>query len=347
MEDSGRGVYMFPAQIPRTGSDELKGGRDSNQSMLEERGGSKEDIRADTALSHEVERALWNDDVVRAIEYDQIDVHVKNGVIHLTGHIVNTSSQNRIMNAIRSIPGILIIDNKLVVDEKLTLEVANALATLEHMHDCKFFTGASHGVLSINGVVSNEEVKMLAEKCAASNPNVRGVVNYVRVSGSERELQDQPFLQPAVGKTIYFLDGIPGVVKQVIINPNNRRVIAMTVQGNFNGLHPLTNETAKPSGQLIVIPMNAVRYLTKASGFLHIKSNERNQYEDFDPASFFMPDLGWKPPYPYCPDDVLFPVEYQAEDMQIEYGPLQFSFKEILEGVSFKEQFFANDSLGG
>jgi osmotically-inducible protein OsmY len=305
--------------------------------------------KTDTAAKNSIYHTLWKDDVLRAIEYDQIDVHVKNGTIHLTGHIVNTSSQARIMNAIRTVAGTLVIHNNLVLDEKLILEAATSLGTLERTYDCKFFTGASHGILSLNGVVSNEEIKMLAEKCAASNPNVRGVINNVLVSGSQLVPQDQPFLQPVIGETIYFLDGVSGVVKQVIINPNNRRVTAMIIQGGFKELQPLTNGTARPYDQRIAISMDKVRYLTKASGFLYIRSNERNQYEDFDPASFNKPNLDWVPPYPYCPDDVLFPVDYQTDDVQIEYGPRQFPSLEILEveGASFKEQFLANDRLGG
>jgi hypothetical protein len=125
----------------------------------------------------------------------------------------------------------------------------------------------------------------------------------------------------------------------------------MTIQDTFNEqrneLHSLVDKKSKSSEQFIVVPMKAVRYLTKVSGFLYVNSTERDKYRDFDPASFYTPDWNWVPPYPYCSDDVLFPVEYQTEDIQIEYGPRQFPFQEMLEGASFKEQFFANDSLGG
>ena len=342
---------MFPSQIAQTDPDKDIRCKDSYLPMSEEMGGNKEDTKVDAALSQEVDGALWKDDVLRAIERDQIGVHVKNGAVHLTGHIVNTSSQIRIMNAIRTVPGLLVINNNLILDEKLTLEVATSLGILEHTHDCKFFTGTSHGVVSLNGVVSNEEVKLLAEKCAAGNQNVRGVINNVHVSGSEPVTQNQPFLQPAIGESIYFLDGISGVVKQVIINPNNRLVTAMTIQGNFNEqrneLHSPANGTAKLSEQLIVVPMKTIRYLTEVSGFLYINSTERNLYQDFDPASYYVPNRDWTPPYPYCPDDVLFPVEYRTEDIQIAYGSRQPPFEEIPDGKSFKEQVLANDSLGG
>ncbi|MGZ9226101.1 MAG: hypothetical protein ACXW4M_11160, partial [Anaerolineales bacterium] len=112
----------------------------------------------------------------------------------------------------------------------------------------------------MNGIVGDENVKMLAEKCAASHPSVRAVLNNVRVSGTESELHDQPFLQPTIGEIIYFLDGISGVVKQVIINPNNRRVVAMTLWGQFadrrQDLKSSNNGQAWSQESLVVLPMD-------------------------------------------------------------------------------------------
>lgn len=276
--------------------------------------------RTDISIKGSVERAIWNDDVLRAIEYNQIDVHVKDGIVHLNGHVANASSWKRIEKAVRAVPAIRGIRNHLVLDEKLTLEVAGSLGILEHTYDCKFFTGASYGVVSLNGVVRNENVKSLAEKCASKNPNVRAVINHVRVSGDELDVTELPFLQPVSGETIYFLDGVSGVVKQVIVNPDNRRVIAMTVRVWFanqqQDLRSLNHRESGSPEQLVVISMDAVRYLTRASGFLNIKSNERERYMDFDPSSFVTPSAQWTPPYPYCSTDVLFPVEYQAVDVQ-------------------------------
>jgi osmotically-inducible protein OsmY len=307
--------------------------------------------RTDTAVKDSVYHALWNDEVLRAIEYDQIDVHVRNGTVHLTGHIVNTSSQIRIMNAIQTVLGILAINNNLVLDDKLTLEVATSLGELEHIYNCKFFTGASHGVISLNGNVSDKIVKSLAEKRAASNPKVRAVINNVRVSGAELELENQPFLQPTIGEIIYFLDGISGVVKHVIINPNNRRAMAMIVQGKFIDqryeLNSLTDDKAGLPEQIIVVPMNVVRYMTKVSGFLRINSNERSQYLDFAPAAFSSPGWDWVPPYPYCPDNVLFPAEQQDMENQIVQQFPQFPFTVVSKEQLLWEQLLANDSLGG
>jgi hypothetical protein len=302
-------------------------------------------------MEESIYRALWKDVVLRAIEYEEFDVHVKNGAVYLNGHVVSTTSQNRIRNVLRAIPGILGIQDNLVPDDKLTLEIASSLGILEHTYGCKFSTGVSHGVVSLNGTVSDEEVRLLAETCAAGNPNVRGVINHVRLSAIGPELEDQRFLQPAIGENIYFLNGVSGVVKQVIINPNNRRVIAMTLQGQFT---PPRHETSSLSGgtarlpqQLVTVPMTAVRYLTRVSGFLYMSSSERNRYADFDSSSITAPDPDWTPPYPYCPGDVLLPIEYQNPGVDLVYGPLQFPVAAVPEEASLSEQLLANDALGG
>jgi hypothetical protein len=197
--------------------------------------------------------------------------------------------------------------------------------------------------------VLDENVKLLAEQCAASHPNVRGVINLVRVQGDDSDLQNQPLLQSVIGEEILFLDGVAGVVKQVIINPNNRRVLAMTLWGRFTDqrqeLKSMNNYEVRPPERLIVLSMDLVRYLTKFSGFLTISSNEIDRDADFDPALYSAPTLGWVPPYPYCPDEVLFPADYQLEYREVLPSGVSSTLK--IEAQVLNKQLLANDSLGG
>lgn len=341
---------MFPLQLPVMKTEEFSRCDEPTQPNDSGKYPSPAE-RSDGSLQASVERALWEDEVLRAIEYYEVDVHAKDGIVHLSGHIANRASQKRIENSIRSVPGILGVRSHLVLDDKLTVEVAGALGPLEHTHDCKFFTGSSHGVISITGTVSNEKVKSLAEMCAAENPNVRAIINHVRVSGMNGpDLQDLPFLQPIIGEIIYFLDGFSGIVKQVVINPHNRRVIAMGLLVNFSDpqipFNPQADGKTGLPARLVHVPMDAVRYLTKISGFLLINSTERSRYQHLDPASFFAPNVDWTPPYPYCPQDVLFPVEYQQAKAPVANAMQQFPVEELLQGASLKEQFFATDDMG-
>jgi hypothetical protein len=158
-------------------------------------------------------------------------------------------------------------------------------------------------------------------------------------------------LQPSIGETIYFLDGISGVVKQVIMNPNNRRVVAMTILGQFADQRPdlksFKKSEARSPERLVVLSMDVVRYLTKVSGFLYISSNEQARYMDFDPTRFSTPKIGWKAPFPYCPDDVLFPIEQRKVEYQILEQLPRSPFVVMWEEQSLREELLANDSLGG
>jgi hypothetical protein len=271
-----------------------------------------------------------------------MDVHVKNAVVYLSGHIVGTSSQSRVNFAIQAIPGILGIKNNLVLDDKLTYEVAASLGELEHTYDCKFFTGVSHGVVLLNGQVANKDVHTMAEQYAASHPKVRGVINNIDVPRFDLGLQDHRFLQPTIGKKIYFSDGIFGFVRKVVINPDNRRVVAMIIQGNFDEsrryLNLSNNNGGRSVEQQLHIPMSVIRHLTKSSGFLNIHSTDFTKYQAFDVSRFILPNNDWTPPYPYCPDDVLFPIAYlknKASSM----------FK--VQEMKLIDELLYNDSLGG
>ncbi|MGC1378053.1 MAG: hypothetical protein WA821_17615, partial [Anaerolineales bacterium] len=104
-----------------------------------------------------------------------------------------------------------------------------------------------------------------------------------------------------------------GAIKQVVINPNNRRVVQVILQGQFSdqeqGLRTLTDNQTEILKKPAVIPMNLIGYLTRRSGFLTIKSTQTRQYADFDAAHFTAPKTGWAPPYPYRPEDVLFATD--------------------------------------
>jgi|RhiMetdeSRZDD1v2_1073273.scaffolds.fasta_scaffold00808_8 osmotically-inducible protein OsmY len=341
---------MLATEIPRTTPDTFS--RCEERGHLIDHGKSlSPGQKTDAAMKASIDRALGSDDLLRAIESYGIVVHVRNGVVYLSGHIVNVASQSRIQNAMGAISGILAVQNNLVLDDRLTLEVAGSLGELEHTYNCKFFTGASHGVVSLNGIVSDENVKSLAEKRVARNPNVRGVINNIHVSGSELEAPEQPFLQPTIGANIYFLDGISGVVNQVIINPNNRRVVAMIVRAQFANqrqkLNSLNNGKAHSPERLVVLPMDVVRYMTNISGFLHINSGESNRYMDFDSAHFSAPKNGWKAPYPYCPDDVLFPMEKLKLEYQVLEQLPRVPFVVRWEEQPLDAELLDNDSLGG
>jgi osmotically-inducible protein OsmY len=274
--------------------------------------------RADEYIVEKVNHALVNRGALRSTDYGEIDVNVKDGIVYLSGYVINATNQQQAEAAARTVPGVRGVKNQLLADDKILLEVAGALGKIEHVHGVKFFTGLQNGVVGLHGEVGSANVRSLAEKCAADIPGVRGVINYLRSPGLDLDSEDQHFLQPVIGKQIYFRNGESGTVRRVVINPNNRRVIAMVIQGRYPDSQQDPGSFVYGGDQLperlIAIPMSAMRYLTKNSGFLTIDSAEAARYNDFDFSGFVAPGVDWTPPYPYCPEDVLFPVK-SVEDM--------------------------------
>jgi hypothetical protein len=153
------------------------------------------------------------------------------------------------------------------------------------------------------------------------------------------DAQDHRFLQPSIGSEISFRDGPIGIVQQVVINPDNRLVIALTVKGNKDSSYQLP-------GEQLVIPISAVDHLTNNSGFLSIRSTDDTKYQKFEAANYITPGDDWVPPYPYCPNDVLFPVEFeQSASMKGKPHPAPAERKTGEDAL--KEEIHANDSLGG
>jgi osmotically-inducible protein OsmY len=341
---------MYQEQVAHTNLDEISRCEERRQMPDPEKSLSPIQ-KTDAVIKESINNALWKDDVLRALEYNEIDVHVKNGVVYLNGHIVGSSSQNRIRNAVQGIPGILDIKNNLVLDDRLTLEVAESLGKLEHTFNCKFFTGVSHGAVVLHGEVSSMDVRLSAEKCAASHPQVRGVINAIRVPGVDLDIQDYRLVQPLIGEKMYFLDGISGIVRQVVINPDNRRVAAITIQGYFDeSRRNLTYSNVsggQSAEQLLVVPVRVMGHVTKSSGFLTIQSTDSTNYQEFDASLFSVPNQDWVPPYPYCPNEVLFPVGYQRLDKKLENISNRASSTIKTEMQEMSEELLYNDSLGG
>jgi len=274
---------------------------------------------ADNSIAEKVDHALWKDSVLRSTDYGEIDVDVVDRTVYLSGYVNSRSNQRRAITAAQMIPGVLEVKSYLYSDDNLIRAVAGVLGKIEHSYGVKFFTGAQNGVVGLNGEVDSETVRNLAEKYATSVPGVRGVINSVRAAGVDVKAEDQRFLQPVIGEKIYFRDGLISIVQKVIINPSNRLVLAMIVQEQGSSFIEYGKDQSPL--RLMVIPMSNIRYLTKSAGFLHIDSKEAAMIEDFEISNFITPEEDWTPPYPYCPDEVLFPIETD-EIMDDEHGLL-------------------------
>ena len=312
---------MIDAHKTVTNHEQLTGRQDQPGLSVEKQKQTSLKTQSDLSIAEAVGCAIWKDDVLRATDYPEIDIQVKNGVVALTGHVTGAMNLWRVQQALSNVPGILGVSMFLVADDQLMREVAASLGWIEQRYGEKLFTGVQNGVVALSGSVSSVQVRDLAERMVASNPKVRGIINRVHAPGIDLGLEDTRFLQPEIGEQIIFSDGPSGQVAQVVIDPRTRRVVAMILRGRFPSRSGEDSDAQPPIRQ-VVIPVKAIRYLTNSSGFLSISSTETTQIEVFDPARYFVPKRGWVPPFPYHAKEVLLTTAYREEMSHPETGPV-------------------------
>lgn len=150
---------------------------------------------------------------------------------------------------------------------------------------------------------------MEAEAWAGDVPQIRGVINSIRVPDAGIEFPEPRAIQPRIGAGVYAKDMALGTVERVIVNPVNRLVVAILVDGwfpdpNKNGARWFPGDEAMVRRK-VVIPVPTIRHLTNTAVFLKINSTEASRLEDFDPTDFALPEVSWRTPYPYHREDVL------------------------------------------
>jgi osmotically-inducible protein OsmY/uncharacterized protein YrrD len=266
--------------------------------------------RPDHAIAEDVERALWSDEVLRAIDYEAIDIDVHDGLVTLLGYASTSTNKKRAERAARTVLGVLEVENQIVTDEEVTIAVSQTLSRDERTHDLRILVSARHGVVTLNGELDSVEERSAAEEVAASVPQVRGVVNYIRAPGVIVEVDEQRVLQPRVGQDVYAEDMFLGHVERVILSPQNRLVTAIVMRGEIPDL-----ERAKP-GMLpyevpreerqVLLPIESVRFVTISGVLLALEAMDAARYPDFEPGNFLAPAPDWQPPYPYEHSDILF-----------------------------------------
>ena len=285
----------------------------------------KEDLKAlpeerpDPILVIEVERALREQAIVRGAEIKGIHVTAGRGFINLNGYVPDSAQKARAENAARRIQGVLDVENWLVVDEDLKIAATRALAQIPDSSGQGISVNAQNGFITLSGNVSSVESRMAAEERAGSVPQIRGVLNTLRVSDLAVEFPEPRALQPSIGARVSATDLVLGHVEQVIVNRTNRLVTAILVDGMFteprgNRMHWFLDDVIVQ--RKVVIPVHAIEQMTDTAVFLDVAAS---QFEDFDQASFALPETDWCPPYPYRRTQVLLlnPVESEQGNPEI------------------------------
>lgn len=271
--------------------------------------------RPDPVLVIEVQRALREEAIIRGAEIKGIHVSAHDGFINLMGYAPDSDQKARAENTARQISGVLEVANFLVVDEDLKRAVASAVAQIPGSSLDGISVSAQNGFITLSGNASSVESRMAVEEQAGNVPQIRGVINTLRVPGLEVEFPEPHALQPPIGGRVHATDLVLGHVEQVIVNGVNRLVTAILVDGMFS--EPWGNKRHWFLGDVIVqrrvvIPVHTIQQLTDTAVFLEVAAS---QFEDFNPTRFALPDIDWQPPYPYQREQVLLVKPVESEQV--------------------------------
>jgi hypothetical protein len=270
----------------------------------------------EAATKHESERA----DNARKLLYDDrrfwdtnagnITVSARDGGVMLSGHVMSSNSKlqaEKITNKSTYPPT---LQNRLVVDNDLMYLVSQALADNRQTHQEHILVSVRQGVVTLSGRASSAEARQAAEECAAQVPLVRGISNLMGAQGIVVDEREQRVMQPQMGQEVFASDMSLGHVSRLIIDPRNRRVVAIVVRGQFptRRLMPLRTYPWEIQTQerSVVIPVSTIDSISMSMVQLDIRSVDAAQYTNFQSSDFRQPDAEWHPPYPYTIGDCLW-----------------------------------------
>lgn len=141
--------------------------------------------RGDRELRADILDAWFYDDWLRpTLLRTPLDVKLCEGRATLEGHVPTRRISLRLEETARSIPGVVEVRNRLVVDDDLTHQVMNALLEDPRTSLLRPRVWSHLGVIYLEGEVPHGAAHQAASEVAAAVPGARGVLNRLREGGA-------------------------------------------------------------------------------------------------------------------------------------------------------------------
>ena len=134
-------------------------------------------LRADEALLSEIKQRLSS----VGAELRDIEVSVARGLVRLSGSVPTIKAKRRAESLVRSLEGVVGVENALTVDSAVAAGVTAALAKDPRTRLAAIEVVCERGVVSLRGSVDTAEERRAAEEVARSVPGVLLVVNELLV----------------------------------------------------------------------------------------------------------------------------------------------------------------------
>jgi osmotically-inducible protein OsmY len=126
-------------------------------------------------LQTAVDEALWHYTPVRGALWELRAVVAPDGEVEIRGHVRASIIKDGVIAALRTVPGVLRIVDRLVADPELELAVARALAEIPNLPPGAIAVRSHLGKVSLLGRLPDEALRKQVLDVAAAVPGVRGV----------------------------------------------------------------------------------------------------------------------------------------------------------------------------
>ena len=189
-----------------------------------------------------------------------------------------------------------------VPDDLLDSAVTRRIDADERLRGRAFHLDVNRGVVLLSGSARNEEEKRIAEEISAGTPGVRAVTNRLDIAGAPARPHPVVVL-PQIDAVVATPKGPLGRLRRVVMDLRARRVTHLVVE-LWPGV-PEELSLAARDGQLVLIPVDAVRAATSELVRVRLLPAEAAALEPFDERAFASPEGSWEPPTDYRRTDVL------------------------------------------
>jgi osmotically-inducible protein OsmY/sporulation protein YlmC with PRC-barrel domain len=123
---------------------------------------------------------LMADPKLQAVQRS-ITIDVQDQVVTVRGYVADQSELEGVARVIRSVPGVLQVDRKLITDDDLARAVTDALRSDGATRAAQVQVSAHHGTVDITGVATDAATARRIESVAGQVPGVQVVHNMVAI----------------------------------------------------------------------------------------------------------------------------------------------------------------------
>lgn len=126
-------------------------------------------------LQTAVDEALWHYTPVRGALWELRAVVAPEGEVEIRGHVRASTIKDGVIGALRAVPGVLRIVDRLIADPELEMAVARALAEIKQLQPGTIAVRSHLGKVSLLGRLSDEALRKQVRDAAAAVHGVRGI----------------------------------------------------------------------------------------------------------------------------------------------------------------------------